>query len=286
MAAEKHESKQCDAAAVISRQVCPAPEAAARDISDVTINIDSAFWDLTGCQVRSAGGNALVLHGESRVCIASSKLGGSGTRSDAMARIALTCVDSSECALRDCVVELCDSGAVAALNGAVVGLEACSLERCKVGLHLADEAQAGMVGCSASDISWGLVFVPEGGLLGMQLNQTCLCLCDCRIEGCDLFVGFGRSGDTDIQNTTITGEIDTIEVLRKTRRRLEGLGLGGPGQSAQATGPDEYTREQLVAMHTEMVLECLAQANRMRAHVSAASGATALGEAAKDGHQG
>ena len=115
-----------------------------------------------------------------------------------------------------------------------------------------------MVACSASAIRWGLVFVPEGGLLGQQLNRTSLCLHDCSIQGCDLFVGFGRSGDTDIQNTTITGDIDTIEVLRKKR-------LEGPNPSRPL---EDRERQQVLAMHTEMVLECLAQAYRMRSHAS------------------
>ena len=63
----------------------------------------------------------------------------------------------------------------------------------------------------ATGIDWGLVFIPEGGLLGDNLNETSLSLYNCQIEG-HLFVGYGRAGEFDIEDTTISGEIDTTEV--------------------------------------------------------------------------
>jgi hypothetical protein len=185
--------------------------------------------------------------------------------------VGISCVDASECALCDSTIELCGSGALIALHAAVVGLEHCAIERCTVGMHLADCAQVGMMDSCAAHVSWGLVFIPEGGLLGLQLNQTSLCLYNCDIEA-NLFVGYGRSGDTDIQNTTITGEIDTVEVLRK--KGLDDIGPDPPAASdalsrdEKTTATGEATREQVLRLHSEMVLEFLAQAYRMRAHNS------------------
>ena len=248
-------------------EIATTPECGAdvRDVSDVTVNVQSAVWDLDGCQLRSAGGHGLILHGNSKVCIARCKLGGAGTRDDALALVGLTCADEAECALKDSVVELCVTGGVVALHAGVACLEQCRVDRCRVGLHLADFAQMGLMDCKATALEWGLVFIPEGGFLGDNLNQTSLWLYNCEVAG-HLFVGSGRAGDTDIQNTAITGEFDTCEVVRK--RLVDGLPTwktlhagagriegGGAGQGDVKIEADDITKEAILDLQRDMILQ-------------------------------
>jgi hypothetical protein len=96
-------------------------------------------------QVRSAGGHAVMAHGNSKLCVERCKIGGTGSRVDAQALVGMTCVDQAECALAGCTVELCLTGALVVLHAATVGLEDSVIDRCKVGAHLADSAQLGLV---------------------------------------------------------------------------------------------------------------------------------------------
>jgi len=234
-----------------------------RDISDVTVNVQSAVWNFEACQLRSAGGHALVLHGSSRLTLERCKIGGSGSREDALAQVGVTCADEAECALMQCALELCQTGAVVALHNGAVGLEQCVVQQCLVAVHLADFAQVGMSDSRASEIGWGLVFVPEGGLLGDQLNETSLCLYDCEVEG-NLFVGYGRAGETEIHNTSITGEVDTIEVLRK--QFVGALPNDKAPQEGELIKAEDVTREYLLSVQQELVLQMLAQAYKVIAH--------------------
>jgi hypothetical protein len=253
--------------AVFSANPRCGPQADFREISDVTVNVQSALWDYDECQLRSAGGHALMLHGSSMVSLQRCKVGGTGSRADALAQVAVTCADEAECALLECAVELCETGGVVALHNAAVGLERCLITQCLVAVHLADFAQVGMTYSRASAIGWGLVFVPEGGLLGASLDGTCLYLYHCLVEG-NLFVGYGRAGDTDIQNTTFSGEVDTIEVLRKmfVTSLHNDKALAAQDQQRQTMETREVTREHVLVLQQDLVLQMLAQAYKVIAH--------------------
>eukprot|EP00960_Hanusia_phi_P003413 100529-Hanusia_phi.AAC.2 len=133
--------------------------------------------------------------------------------------------DQSNAALLNCVMESFSNSAIRATDNACI-----CLEYCRVNKALFENSHA-------SEVFFGFLSVPHGGLDGPQVHDVRLLnrsrvFANSAIDG-NLWRGYGRATNFEMENTTFTGLDDYEEehriryakVLEKKRTYLQGKGL-------------------------------------------------------------